>query len=69
VIYSRPLNETEKAILLRVFELTQPPDLDALREQVQAGIAVWPCDFPCPSITVAVDQSGHAQFLTRADWI
>jgi hypothetical protein len=57
VSYPRPLNETEKAILLRVFEMTGAPDLEALREQVQAAIATRPCDCPCPSITVAVDRA------------
>jgi hypothetical protein len=55
--YPRPLNETEKAILVRVLEMTGAPDVDALREQVEAGIATRPCDCPCPSITVAVDQT------------
>lgn len=53
--FPRPLNDTEKAVLLRVFELTDAPDGDALREQVEAGIATSPCTCPCPSITLAVD--------------
>src|SRR5215207_9051539 len=44
VSHPRTPNETEKAILSRVFEMTGAPDLDALREQVEAGIATRPCD-------------------------
>lgn len=55
--YPRPLNTTEKAVLLRVFEMTEAPEQDALRQQVEAGIATRPCDCPCPSVDLAVDQT------------
>jgi hypothetical protein len=57
VSYPRPLNETEKAVLLRVFELNGARELDALTEQVEAGIATRPCDCPCPSVSLAVDRA------------
>ena len=55
--YPRPLNETEKAILMRVFEMTGAPELDALTAQVDAGIATHPCECQCPSVGLAVDQA------------
>ena len=55
--YPRPLNETEKAVLIRVFEMTGAPELDALHEQVEAGIATRPCECPCPDVSLAVDQA------------
>jgi hypothetical protein len=58
------LNETEKAVLIRVFEMTGAPELDALREQVDAGIATRPCDCPCPSVSLAVDQA-HARPISH----
>jgi hypothetical protein len=57
VSYPRPLNEREKAVLMRVFEMTRAPELDALREQVEVGIAARPCDCPCPSVSLGVDRA------------
>lgn len=36
--------------------MTGAPELDVLREQIEAGIATAPCACPCPSITLAVDR-------------
>jgi hypothetical protein len=57
VSYPRPLTDAEKAMVLRVLEMTQVPDLDKLRGQVEAAVATAPCDCPCPSVTLAVDHA------------
>lgn len=56
VAYPRPLDATEKALLLKVFEMTDAPQQEALRQQVEAGIAASGCDCPCPSLTLTVDR-------------
>jgi hypothetical protein len=55
VDYPRPLTETEKAVLLRVLEMTDAPDLEKLRRQVEVATATAPCTCPCPSVGLAVD--------------
>jgi hypothetical protein len=55
--YPRPLSETEKAVLMRVLELTGAAEPDTLAEQVEAGIATRPCECPCPSVGLAVDHA------------
>lgn len=42
---------------MRVFAMTGAPELDLLREQVEAGIAVSPCACPCPSLNLSVDDT------------
>lgn len=55
VPYPRPLTDVEKAVALRVLELTNAPELDKLREQVEVAVATAPCSCPCPSVGLAVD--------------
>jgi hypothetical protein len=57
VSYPRPLTDAEKAMMLRGLEMTQAPDLEKLRGQVEAAVATAPCDCPCPSVTLAVDHA------------
>jgi hypothetical protein len=65
--FPRPLNETEKAILIRVFEMTRVPELDVLREQVEAGIATRPWTAPVRASPWLLIKLGRARFRTRAD--
>lgn len=55
VEYPRPLTETEKAVLLHVLEMTDAPEMDKLRGQVEVATATHPCACTCPSIGLAVD--------------
>jgi hypothetical protein len=64
VPYPRPLTDPEKAVLLRVLEMTNAPELDKLRGQVEAAVATEPCTCPCPSIGLAVDHE-RAQPITH----
>jgi hypothetical protein len=56
VPYPRPLTATEKDVLLRVLEMTDAPELDKLRTQVEVAVATEPCTCPCPSVGLAVDR-------------
>ena len=53
--YPRPLTDTEKAVLLHVLEMTDAPDMEKLRRQVEVATATEPCTCPCPSVGLAVD--------------
>jgi hypothetical protein len=53
--YPRPLTDTEKALVLRVLEMTGATHLDKLRSQIEVAVATEPCPCPCPSIGLAVD--------------
>ena len=55
MVYPRPLTETEKAVLLHVLEMTDAPEMDKLRGQVEVATATHPCTCTCPSIGLAVD--------------
>jgi hypothetical protein len=55
VPYPRPLTDIEKAVVLRVLEMRNAPELYKLRGQVEVAVATEPCTCPCPSVGVAVD--------------
>lgn len=55
VSFPRPLNETEKAVLLRVLSLTEPPEIETLRAQVEVAVASESCPCVCPSVGIEVD--------------
>jgi hypothetical protein len=57
--FPRALSTTEKAIAWELLARAELPELDLLREQLEASQAVSRCECGCPTISLSVD-SGRA---------
>jgi len=53
--YPRALTDTEKGVLVRVLEISDVPEMNKLRAQIEVATATLPCNCPCPSVGLAVD--------------
>jgi hypothetical protein len=52
----RPLNDEEKSVAWAILSGAEVEELDALRAQLDAAVAVNPCECGCPSIGISVDR-------------